>query len=308
MRGGGRASKRLRPLAFGGGGGYGPRHMAGFFKRLLQRFSRRKVDLDELEESLIMGDVGFRMTTHVLELLRAKGRSLDPEEVVDVCREEMLKILPASATPLPFFPDKPCVVFIVGVNGTGKTTSTARLAQYLKNQKHSVMLAAADTFRAAAIEQLEVWAQRLDVPIIKGQYKADPAAVCHDAWEAANKRGINYLLCDTAGRLHTRDNLMAELSKIERVLGRKDSEAPHETLLVVDATTGSNALQQAKEFQKAVSKLTGVIVTKLDGSGKGGCVISIQNELGVPARFIGTGEGKDDFSMFDAKSFVEGIL
>ncbi|HEX2748976.1 MAG TPA: signal recognition particle-docking protein FtsY, partial [Verrucomicrobiales bacterium] len=122
------------------------------------------------------------------------------------------------------------------------------------------------------------------------------------------KRGINYLLCDTAGRLHTRDNLMAELSKIERVLGRKDTEAPHETLLVVDATTGSNALQQAKEFQKAVSKLTGVIVTKLDGSGKGGCVVSIQNELGVPARFIGTGEGKDDFSLFDAKSFVEGIL
>jgi fused signal recognition particle receptor len=282
--------------------------MAGFFKRLLQRFSRRKVDLDELEESLITGDVGFRMTTHILELLRAKGRSLDPEEVVDVCREEMLKILPATTAPLPFFPDKPCVIFIVGVNGTGKTTSTARLAQYLKNQKRSVMLAAADTFRAAAIEQLEVWAQRLDVPIIKGQYKADPAAVCHDAWEAANKRGINYLLCDTAGRLHTRDNLMAELSKIERVLGRKDPEAPHETLLVVDATTGSNALQQAKEFQKAVSKLTGVIVTKLDGSGKGGCVVSIQNELGVPARFIGTGEGKDDFSLFDAKSFVEGIL
>jgi fused signal recognition particle receptor len=282
--------------------------MAGFFKRLLQRFTRRKVDLDELEESLITGDVGIRMTTQILDRLRAMGRSLDPEEVVDVCREEILKILPPENPPLPFYPDKPCVVLIVGVNGTGKTTSTARLAQWLKNQDHSVMLAAADTFRAAAIEQLEVWAQRLDVPIIKGQYKADPAAVCHDAWEAAHKRGINYLLCDTAGRLHTRDNLMAELSKIERVLGRKDESAPHETLLVVDATTGSNALQQAKEFQKAVSKLTGVIVTKLDGSGKGGCVVSIQNELGVPARFIGTGEGKDDFDRFDARKFVEGIL
>lgn len=282
--------------------------MAGFFKRLLQRFTRRKVDLDELEESLIMGDVGIRMTTQILDRLRAMGRSLDPEEVVEVCTEEILKILPPQPAPLPFFPDKPCVVFIVGVNGTGKTTSTARLAQWLKNQNRSVMLAAADTFRAAAIEQLDVWAQRLDVPIIKGQYKADPAAVCHDAWEAANKRGINYLLCDTAGRLHTRDNLMAELSKIERVLGRKDASAPHETLLVVDATTGSNALQQAKEFQKAVGKLTGVIVTKLDGSGKGGCVVSIQNELGVPARFIGTGEGKDDFAIFDAKKFVEGIL
>ena len=282
--------------------------MAGFFKRLLQRFSRRKVDLEELEESLISGDVGLRMTTQILDRLRALGRSLDPEEVVDVCREEILKILPAETAPLPFFPDKPCVVLILGVNGTGKTTSTARLAQWLTNQGRSVMLAAADTFRAAAIEQLEVWAQRLNVPIIKGQYKADPAAVCHDAWEAAKKRGTHYLLCDTAGRLHTRDNLMAELSKIERVLGRKDEEAPHETLLVVDATTGSNALQQAKEFQKAVGRLTGVIVTKLDGSGKGGCVVSIQHELGVPARFIGTGEGKDDFAVFEPRAFVEGIL
>ncbi len=282
--------------------------MAGFFKRLLQRFSRRKVDLDELEESLISADVGLRMTTQILDRLRAMGRSLDPEEVVDVCREEILKILPEETAPLPYFPDKPCVVLILGVNGTGKTTSTARLAQWLTNQGRTVMLAAADTFRAAAIEQLEVWADRLKVPIIKGQYKADPAAVCHDAWEAANKRGINYLLCDTAGRLHTRDNLMAELSKIERVLGRKDETAPHETLLVVDATTGSNALQQAKEFQKAVGRLTGVIVTKLDGSGKGGCVVSIQHELGVPARFIGTGEGKDDFAVFEPRSFVEGIL
>lgn len=284
------------------------RHMAGFFKRLLARFTRRKVDLDELEESLIMGDVGLKMTVQILDRLRAMGRALDPEEVEAVCREEIVKILPQKTEPLPFFPDKPCVVLIVGVNGTGKTTSTARLARYLQRQGKSVMLGAADTFRAAAIEQLEVWAQRLDVPLIKGQYKADPAAVCHDAWEAASKRGMNYLLCDTAGRLHTRDNLMAELSKIERVLGRKDESAPHETLLVVDATTGSNALQQAKEFQKAVGKLTGVIVTKLDGSGKGGCVVSIQQELGVPARFIGTGEGADDFAPFEAKSFVEGIL
>jgi fused signal recognition particle receptor len=282
--------------------------MAGFFKRLLQRFTRRKVDLDELEESLITGDVGLRMTEQILERLRAMGRSLDPEEVVDVCREEMLKILPAETAPLPFFPDKPCTILIVGVNGTGKTTSTARLARWLQKQNRSVMLAAADTFRAAAIEQLEIWAQRLDVPLIKAPYKADPAAVCHDAWESASKRGINYLLCDTAGRLHTRDNLMAELSKIERVLGRKDPDAPQETLLVVDATTGGNALQQAKEFQKAVGKLTGVIVTKLDGSGKGGCVIGIQHELGVPARFIGTGEGAEDFEVFDSRAFVERIL
>lgn len=282
--------------------------MAGFFKKLFARFTRRKVDLDELEESLIMGDVGMKMTVQILDRLRDMGRALDPEEVEAVCREEILKILPKETAPLPFYPDKPCVVLIVGVNGTGKTTSTARLARWLQRQKKTVMLAAADTFRAAAIEQLEIWSQRLDVPLIKAHYKADPAAVCHDAWEAASKRGSNYLLCDTAGRLHTRDNLMAELSKIERVLGRKDESAPHETLLVVDATTGGNALQQAKEFQKAVGKLTGVIVTKLDGSGKGGCVVSIQHELGVPARFIGTGEGADDFAAFEARSFVEGIL
>jgi fused signal recognition particle receptor len=282
--------------------------MAGFFKRLLQRFSRRTVDLDELEESLIGGDIGVRMTEQIIERLRGMGGSLDPEEVVEVCRNEILKILPPATLPLPFFPDKPCVIFIVGVNGTGKTTSTARLAHWLKAKGRTVMLAAADTFRAAAIEQLDVWAQRIGVPIIKAQYKADPAAVCHDAWEAAHKRGVNYLLCDTAGRLHTRDNLMAELSKMERVVARKDPGAPHETLLVVDATTGSNALQQAKEFQKAVGRLTGVIVTKLDGSGKGGCLVSIQHELGIPARFIGTGEGIDDFAVFDAKSFVEGIL
>ena len=282
--------------------------MAGFFKKLIQRFTRRKVDLDELEESLITGDVGWRMTQRILERLREMGRSLDPEEVVEVCRKEMLALLPAENPGLPLLADKPCVVLVVGVNGTGKTTSTARVAHWLKGRGNTVMLAAADTFRAAAIEQMDVWAQRLDVPIVKGQYKADPAAVCHDAWEAASKRGIQYLLCDTAGRLHTRDNLMAELSKIERVIGKKDATAPHETLLVVDATTGSNALQQAKEFQKAVGRLTGVVVTKLDGSGKGGCVIAIQDELGIPARFIGTGEGAGDFDAFDARRFVENIL
>lgn len=282
--------------------------MAGFFKKLIQRFTRRKVDLDELEESLITGDVGWRMTQRILDRLREMGRSLDPEEVVEVCRREMLALLPTENPGLPLFADKPCVVLVVGVNGTGKTTSTARLAHWLKGRGNTVMLAAADTFRAAAIEQLDVWAQRLDVPIVKGQYKADPAAVCHDAWEAASKRGIQYLLCDTAGRLHTRDNLMAELSKIERVIGKKDASAPHETLLVVDATTGSNALQQAKEFQKAVGRLTGVVVTKLDGSGKGGCVIAIQDELGIPARFIGTGEGAGDFDAFEARRFVENIL
>ena len=282
--------------------------MAGFFKKLLQRFTRRKVDLDELEESLISGDVGVRMTLQILEILRAKGRSLEAEEVVDVCREEILKILPTSIPALPEFPDKPCVILVVGVNGVGKTTSVAKLAHLLQREGKTFMLAAADTFRAAAIEQLDQWAQRLGIPIIKGQYKADPAAVCHDAWEAAKSRGIQYLICDTAGRLHNKENLMGELSKIERVLGRKDPDAPHETLLVVDATTGSNALVQAREFQKATGQLTGVIVTKLDGSGKGGVIVSIQQELGIPARYIGTGEAQTDFEVFDSKTFAESIL
>lgn len=282
--------------------------MAGFFKKLLQRFTRRKVDLDELEESLITGDVGVRMTIQILDILRAKGRDIEAEEVVGVCREEILKILPAAIPALPEFPDKPCVILVVGVNGVGKTTSTAKLAHLLQRQGKTVMLAAADTFRAAAIEQLDSWATRLGIPIIKGQYKADPAAVCHDAWEAASKRGIQYLICDTAGRLHNKHNLMEELSKIERVLGRKDPSAPHETFLVVDATTGSNALSQAREFQKATGQLTGVIVTKLDGSGKGGVIVSIQQELGIPARYIGTGETQTDFEVFDPKTFAESIL
>ncbi|RYD35290.1 MAG: signal recognition particle-docking protein FtsY [Verrucomicrobiaceae bacterium] len=283
--------------------------MAGFFKKLIQRFTRRKVDLDELEETLITGDVGVPMTLQILEKLREMGRSLEAEEVVDVCRQEILKILPSQTEPLPVpAAGKPCVILVVGVNGTGKTTSTAKLAHWLRGQGKTVMLAAADTFRAAAIEQLDHWAQRLQIPITKAQYKADPAAVCHDAWEAASKRGIDYLICDTAGRLHNKHNLMEELSKIERVLGRKDPTAPHETLLVVDATTGSNALVQAREFQKAVGKLTGVIVTKLDGSGKGGVIVSIQQELKIPARFIGTGEGPDDFGPFESKAFVEAVL
>jgi fused signal recognition particle receptor len=196
----------------------------------------------------------------------------------------------------------------VGVNGTGKTTSTAKLALHLKNQKQGVVLAAADTFRAAAIEQLEVWSQRVDVPLIKSQYKGDPAAVCFDAWEAAQKRGAQFLLCDTAGRLHNRHNLMEELAKIRRTLAKKDPTAPHETLLVVDATTGSNALNQAREFHKSVGGLTGLIVTKLDGSGKGGVIVSIQQELGIPTRYIGTGEEADKFELFDPSKFIDTIL
>lgn len=281
--------------------------MAGLFKKILTRFSKEKIDWDELEESLISGDVGIKMTTQVIDRLQDMGRKLKPEEVIEVCREEMRGILPDDQPALQPLGDRPKVILVVGVNGTGKTTSTAKLARLLKSQGHSVMLAAADTFRAAAIEQLEVWSQRLDVPIVKGAYQADPSSVCFDACAAARAQSVDFLLIDTAGRLHTRHNLMEELKKIRRTIARDDDSAPHEVLLVVDASTGSNALSQAKEFNNATD-LSGVIVTKLDGSGKGGVVISIAHELGVPTRFIGLGESAEDFERFEAERFVEQIL
>jgi fused signal recognition particle receptor len=170
-----------------------------------------------------------------------------------------------------------------------------------------VLVAAADTFRAAAVEQLETWAHRLDIPLVKGPPNGDPAAVCFDAYDSAARQKIHYLICDTAGRLHTKHNLMEELKKVHRTLGKRDETAPHEVLLVVDATTGANALQQAREFHKAIP-LTGLIVTKLDGSGKGGVLVAIQQELGVPTRYVGLGEGADDFRAFDPKQFVEELL
>jgi fused signal recognition particle receptor len=199
------------------------------------------------------------------------------------------------------------VLLIVGVNGTGKTTSTAKLAGNLMHERHTVLLAAADTFRAAAIEQLDIWSKKLGVEIIRGQHGADPAALCYEAYQAAAKREIDFLLCDTAGRQHTKANLMAELQKIKRTLSKLDEAAPHETLLVVDATTGSNALNQAREFHNALG-LTGLIVTKLDGSGKGGIIVAIQDELGIPTRFVGTGEKLDDFAQFDRKTYLENLL
>ncbi len=282
--------------------------MAGFFRKIFDLFKRKKLDFDELEETLISGDIGIRMTLQIIDRLKERGRELKADDVVEVAREEMARILPARPAPLQELPDRPTVVLVVGVNGTGKTTSTAKLAHFLHRQGKGVVLAAADTFRAAAIEQLEVWSQRIGVPLIKGQYKADPAAVCFDAWEAAKKRSAHYLLCDTAGRLHTRHNLMEELSKIRRTLAKKDPTAPHEILLVVDATTGANALAQATEFHKSVGGLTGLIVTKLDGSGKGGVIVSIQQELGVPVRYIGTGEKAEDFALFEPQQFLDSIL
>ncbi len=279
----------------------------GFFKSLIQKFTGRPVDWDELEEALIRSDLGVPMTQRILKELQAREEPMTAASVVKVAREEIVKVLPRDTLALRPLASKTKVILVVGVNGTGKTTSTAKLAAFLKSKGHSVMLAAADTFRAAAIEQLGIWADRIGCPIVQGQYNGDPAAVCFDAYQRADRENIEFLLCDTAGRLHTKTNLMGELAKVKRILTKADPQAPHETLLVVDATTGSNAVRQAREFHDATG-LTGVIVTKLDGSGKGGVVVAIQNELAIPTRFIGTGEKLEDLAFFESRIFVEQML
>ena len=280
-----------------------------FFKNIIERFAGKPVDWDELEESLIRSDIGVPMTLRIVKSLQERdARSrITAADIAEVAREEIAQILPINPPPIRPLPAHPKAILIVGVNGTGKTTSTAKLAHSLKQKRHSVLLAAADTFRAAAIEQLSVWATRAGVDVVQGQYNADPAALCYEAYQSADKRDIEFLLCDTAGRLHTKINLMAELAKIKRSLAKLDPNAPHEILLVVDATTGGNALAQARQFKEAVG-VTGLIVTKLDGSGKGGVVIAIQEELGIPTRFVGTGEKLEDFAEFDGRDYIANML
>ena len=279
----------------------------GFFRKFVAKFSSKPVDWEELEETLIRADLGVPFSMHILDLLRERGAEVSAETAAEVCREEILKVLPVANPPIRPLPNRPKAILMVGVNGTGKTTSSAKMAHWFKSNRHTALLVAADTFRAAAIEQLETWGSRIGVDVVKGQYGGDSAALCYDAWSSAHRRNIEFLLCDTAGRLHTKDNLMQELSKVARTLGKHDPEAPHEKFLVVDATTGSNALVQAREFHQAVG-LTGIVLTKLDGSGKGGVAVAIQQELGIPTRFIGTGEGLDDFAAFDREVFVNRML
>ena len=280
-----------------------------FLKTLAQHFAGKPIDWDELEESLIRADLGVPMTTRIIKTLqeREAWSLLGINDVVKVVRQEIGRVLPSKLTAIRPFDGKPNVILLLGVNGTGKTTSTAKLARYLQKRGHSLLLVAADTFRAAAIEQLGIWATRLGVEMIKGPYNTDPAALCYEAYQVATKRQADFLLCDTAGRLHTKKNLMAELEKVKRTLAKHDPDAPHEKLLVVDATTGGNALSQAREFQNIIG-LTGVIVTKLDGSGKGGIVVVIQDELGIPTRFVGTGEQLNDFAPFDRETYMENLL
>lgn len=279
----------------------------GFFKNIVTRFTGSPVDWDDLEETLIRSDMGVPMAMHIVEILRKRGGSITGETVAQVAREEILKILPQSQPDLFASPATPFTILVAGVNGTGKTTSCAKLAHWIKSQGHSCLLAAADTFRAAAIEQLCAWGNRLGIEVVRGQYQGDSAALCHDAWNSANRRNMEFLICDTAGRLHTKGNLMQELAKVVRILSRQDASAPHEKWIVLDATTGSNALVQAREFHKAIG-LTGAVLTKLDGSGKGGIAIALQHELGIPVRFVGTGEKETDFAPFDRESFVNSLL
>jgi fused signal recognition particle receptor len=280
-----------------------------FFKDIVDRFVGKPIDWDELEEALIRSDIGVPMTQRILNALREREAWswLSANNFIEIAREEIGRVLPKQSAPIQPLPAKPNAILIMGVNGTGKTTSTAKLAHFLKENRHSVLLAGADTFRAAAIEQLGIWAERVGVEMIRGQYNADPAALCYEAYQAAAKRKVEFLLCDTAGRLHTKSNLMAELAKVKRGLAKHDVDAPHETLLVVDATTGSNALAQARQFHEAIT-LTGVIVTKLDGSGKGGVIVAIQDELGIPTRFVGTGEKLEDFAEFNRSDFIANMI
>ena len=279
----------------------------GFFKSFLAKFRGEPIDWEELEETLIRADIGVSMTQKILESIKARSGFASADTVMQVTREEILKILPPPEPPLFPLPAKPKVVLLVGVNGTGKTTSSAKLAYWLKSQGRTCLLVAADTVRAAAIEQLCRWGEKLGLEVIKSQYQADSAALCYDAWDSANRRNIEFLLCDTAGRLHTKSNLMQELSKVARTLGKHDPEAPHEKWIVLDATTGSNALVQAREFHQSIG-LTGIILTKLDGSGKGGIAVAIQHELGLPTKFIGTGEKETDFAPFNRNDYIDRLL
>lgn len=281
--------------------------MAHFFTRLIDKFlGEPEIDWDELEADLISSDIGAKRVIPLIEALQEQD-SQDACDIVDYIKSQLRAAFPSNLPQLPPPADKPVVIMMVGVNGAGKTTTSAKLAHLLQKRGHKVLLAAADTFRAAAVEQLESWATRLQVPLYKGRENQDPASVCYEAHTRALNEGVQYLICDTAGRLHTRHNLMEELSKIRRSIAKQDASAPHACYLVVDATTGGNALMQAREFHKA-TPLSAVVVTKMDGSGKGGVAVAIQDELGIAPVFLGIGEGKDDLIPFQVDDYVDTLL
>jgi fused signal recognition particle receptor len=302
----------------------------GFFERLKQGLARsrstfsdgladlvlgkKKIDDDMLEENetmLLKADVGVDTTQRIIDDLtdRVKRKTLsDPAALSEVLQAQLVDILKQCECPV-VEPQsgKPQVILMVGINGAGKTTTIGKLAKKLQNDGQKVMLAAGDTFRAAAVEQLQTWGERNDIPVIAQATGADSASVIFDALQAAQARGMDVLIADTAGRLHTKDNLMDELSKIARVMKKLDEDAPHEVMLVVDAGTGQNAINQAEQFFKAVG-LTGITLSKLDGTAKGGIVFAIAERVGVPIRFIGVGEGIDDLRPFNAEEFVKALF
>ncbi len=286
------------------------KNIMGGVDSVLGAFTKIDEDLfEELEEVLIMADIGVETTMHIIETLRKRVKKehiIDPQAIRGLLIEEITAILEENAEEQQDFPS-PTIMLVIGVNGVGKTTTIGKLAHNFKEQGKTVLLGAADTFRAAAIDQLEVWGQRAGIDVIKHQENSDPAAVVFDAVNAAKNRNIDLLICDTAGRLHNKKNLMEELKKIAKVIEREYSQAHKEVYLVLDATTGQNAMQQAKLFQE-VADITGIILTKLDGTAKGGIVIAIKSELKLPVRYIGVGEGIQDLQRFDAKEFARALF
>jgi len=303
---------------------------AGFFTRLKQGLSKtrsamstqianlflgkKKLDTDllnEIETLLLTADVGIETTEQLIKTLTqklARNELSDAQAALTCLKEEMQKILQPCDVPLNIPTDiKPFVVLMVGINGAGKTTTIGKLTHFYKQANKNILLAAGDTFRAAAIEQLQVWGKRNEIPVIAQQPGADTAAVIYDAMDAAKARGIDLLIADTAGRLHTQSNLMAELQKVKRVLSKIDPAAPHETLIVLDATLGQNALNQVKQFNESVG-VSGIALTKLDGTAKGGIIFAIAKETRIPIRFIGVGEGIDDLRPFKADEFIDALF
>jgi len=302
----------------------------GFFSSLKKRLSKtraalsvgvgdillgkKQIDddlLEKLEDQLLMADVGIQATQKITQrITQAASRDAlnDGESLLPVLKQCMVDILSPSASPLSIGGQhKPFVILMVGVNGAGKTTTAGKLAQQFQNQGLRVMLAAGDTFRAAAVEQLQIWGQRLDIPVISQGQGADAASVMYDALKSAQARNIDVLIADTAGRLHTQNNLMDELAKIKRVLGKIDPSAPHETMLVLDAGTGQNALSQASNFKQAIG-VTGITLTKLDGTARGGMIFSVSENLQLPIRYIGVGESVEDLREFDSEEFVDALM
>ncbi len=274
---------------------------------------KRNIDegvLEELEVVLLESDIGIGLVTNIIEDIREAWKSKEIEDtagVYDFIKKDLKQSLKEGVSSIKIVPAPPTVIMVAGVNGVGKTTSIAKLANLFIKQGKKVMLAAGDTFRAAATEQLDIWSKRIGADIVKHQAGADPSAVTFDALEASLSRGIDVLIVDTAGRLHTHENLMSELTKIKRVISKKIEDAPHEVLMVLDSTTGQNAISQAKLFKESVG-VTGIFLSKLDGTAKGGAILGMRREIDIPVKYVGLGEGVDDIQEFDADKFVDALF